>query len=65
MFGQFDFEPMWTRTSLKESYDVVIIGAGVHGLATFSAESRGEMNRHWKVCASGMETGCFAMWRDW
>ena len=25
---------MWTRRSLKKAYDVVIIGAGVHGLAT-------------------------------
>ncbi len=30
----FRFEPMWARTPLKDSYDVVIIGAGVHGLAT-------------------------------
>ncbi len=34
MFDLFRFEPMWTRTPLKERYDVVIIGAGVHGLAT-------------------------------
>ena len=34
MFQLFRLEPMWTRTSLKGSYDVVIIGAGVHGLAT-------------------------------
>ncbi len=33
MFDLFRFEPMWTRTPLKERYDVVIIGAGVHGLA--------------------------------
>ena len=30
----FRFESMWAPVSLKESYDVVIIGAGVHGLAT-------------------------------
>jgi len=29
----FKFEPMWSNTPLKDSYDVVIIGAGVHGLA--------------------------------
>ncbi len=34
MFELFRVEPMWTRSSLKESYDVVIVGAGVHGLAT-------------------------------
>ncbi len=34
MFDLFRFEPMWPRPSLKGSYDVVIIGAGVHGLAT-------------------------------
>ena len=34
MFELFRVEPMWTRTPLKESYEVVIIGAGVHGLAT-------------------------------
>ena len=34
MFHLFRFESMWTRTPLKQSYDVVIIGAGVHGLAT-------------------------------
>ena len=34
MFQLFRFERNWTRTPLKESYDVVIIGAGVHGLAT-------------------------------
>ena len=30
----FRFESMWAPVSLKDSYDVVIIGAGVHGLAT-------------------------------
>ncbi|HEY6271357.1 MAG TPA: FAD-dependent oxidoreductase [Terriglobales bacterium] len=34
MFGQLHFGRMWTRRALKNSYDVVIIGAGVHGLAT-------------------------------
>lgn len=34
MLGQLHFERMWPRSSLKKSYDVVIIGAGVHGLAT-------------------------------
>ncbi len=33
MFQLFRFEPMWARTPLKGRYDVVIIGAGVHGLA--------------------------------
>src|SRR5437667_4622728 len=27
------FEPMWRRYDLKPTYDIVIIGAGVHGLA--------------------------------
>ena len=30
----FRFEPMWAPVPLKKSYDVIIIGAGVHGLAT-------------------------------
>jgi sarcosine oxidase, subunit beta len=34
MFGQFKFERMWVSSQLKKTYDVVIIGAGVHGLAT-------------------------------
>jgi sarcosine oxidase, subunit beta len=34
MFGQFRFRRMWGRPLLKKKYDVVIIGAGVHGLAT-------------------------------
>ena len=34
MFQLFKSERMWTRRSLKKTYDVVIIGAGVHGLAT-------------------------------
>ncbi len=34
MFDLFKFAPMWPRAELKPSYDVVIIGAGVHGLAT-------------------------------
>src|SRR5437667_8936300 len=27
------FEPMWRKHDLKPAYDVVIVGAGVHGLA--------------------------------
>jgi sarcosine oxidase, subunit beta len=34
MFGQLRFERMWSRSPLKKAYEVVIIGAGVHGLAT-------------------------------
>lgn len=34
MFQLFRFEPMWAWTRLQRSYDVVVIGAGVHGLAT-------------------------------
>ena len=34
MFGQLRFGRMWSKPALKKSYDVVIIGAGVHGLAT-------------------------------
>lgn len=34
MFELFRIEPMWSRHDLKRGYDVVIIGAGVHGLAT-------------------------------
>ncbi len=34
MFELFQRDPMWSRAPLRESYDVVIIGAGVHGLAT-------------------------------
>ena len=30
----FRFDPMWKAEDLKRGYDVVIIGAGVHGLAT-------------------------------
>jgi sarcosine oxidase subunit beta len=30
----FPLEPMWVRHELGNSYDVVIVGAGVHGLAT-------------------------------
>src|SRR3954465_13731715 len=29
----FSHKPRWTRHELKDHYDVVIIGAGVHGLA--------------------------------
>jgi sarcosine oxidase subunit beta len=34
MFQLFSHEPMWRTHKLKNRYDVVIIGAGVHGLAT-------------------------------
>ena len=34
MLGLFRKEKMWERHPLKGRYDVVIIGAGVHGLAT-------------------------------
>ena len=34
MFQLFRSERMWARRPLKETYDVVVIGAGVHGLAT-------------------------------
>lgn len=34
MLELFPVEPMWARHELKSSYDVVIVGAGVHGLAT-------------------------------
>ena len=34
MFELFPVEPMWLRHELGSTYDVVIIGAGVHGLAT-------------------------------
>src|ERR1700680_1660458 len=30
----FSKDRMWRRHELKSSYDVVIVGAGVHGLAT-------------------------------
>ena len=30
----FRKEPMWTRRPLRDRYEVVIIGGGVHGLAT-------------------------------
>ena len=33
MAQQFNRERMWHTRGLKPSYDVVIIGAGVHGLA--------------------------------
>lgn len=33
MWQLFSSEPMWRRTPLRDRYDVVIIGAGVHGLA--------------------------------
>ena len=34
LLQMFKKEPMWTRRPLKTRYDVVIVGAGVHGLAT-------------------------------
>ena len=34
MLQLFRTQPMWRRHELKDRYDVVIIGAGVHGLAT-------------------------------
>ena len=34
LLQMFKKEPMWTRRPLKDRYDVVIIGGGVHGLAT-------------------------------
>jgi sarcosine oxidase subunit beta len=34
MMELFPLEPMWVHYELDKSYDVVIIGAGVHGLAT-------------------------------
>ena len=34
MFQNFKTEKMWKRHPLKDHYDVVIIGAGVHGLST-------------------------------
>jgi len=34
MLELFRIEPMWAAHELARSYDVVIIGAGVHGLAT-------------------------------
>jgi sarcosine oxidase subunit beta len=34
MNGRDALRPMWREHPLKESYDVVIIGGGVHGLAT-------------------------------
>ncbi len=34
MHQLFRNEPMWRRHRLRDRYDVVIIGAGVHGLAT-------------------------------
>ena len=34
MLRLFRFDRMWKRESLKETYDVVIVGAGIHGLAT-------------------------------
>lgn len=33
MWQLFSREPMWRRRPLKKQYDVVIVGAGIHGLA--------------------------------
>ena len=43
MLQLFRKQRMWGRHDLKPSYDVVIIGAGVHGLAT--AYSRKRLSR--------------------
>jgi sarcosine oxidase, subunit beta len=32
--GKHQLSPMWRANDLKDSYDVVIVGGGVHGLAT-------------------------------
>ena len=34
LLQMFKKEPMWTKRPLKTHYDVVIVGAGVHGLAS-------------------------------
>ncbi len=34
LLQMFKKEPMWTKRPLKDRYDVVIVGGGVHGLAT-------------------------------
>lgn len=46
MRGLFRHERMWKRHELKQRYDVVIIGAGVHGLATayYLAKNHGITN---------------------
>src|SRR4051812_2238278 len=33
MWQLFSRKPMWRRRDLRRQYDVVIIGAGIHGLA--------------------------------
>lgn len=40
------FKPLWGSTSLKSAYDAVIIGGGIHGLATayFLAKNHGMSN---------------------
>ena len=41
-----DWPRMWRRPEMRDSYDVVIIGAGLHGLATayYLAENHGITN---------------------
>ena len=34
MWQLFSTKPMWQKSALRDSYDVVIVGGGVHGLAT-------------------------------
>lgn len=44
--GRKSLPPMWRQHDLKDSYDVVIIGGGVHGLATayYLAKNHGVTN---------------------
>jgi sarcosine oxidase subunit beta len=44
MFGKF--KPLWKKAPLKSSYDAVIIGGGLHGLATayYLARNHGMKN---------------------
>jgi sarcosine oxidase subunit beta len=45
MWQLFRTEKMWRRSELRSAYDVVIIGGGVHGLATAYYLSRRGINR--------------------